>query len=104
MRAPSDARVDVFKCTDCAGYIMHHHITTGPQLHVFHALSNNGFDPYDKTGSSDSEGQTAVADEHENRPTCNCSTVDLTEKCMVLVLAMYGGGRRMHAVHASALE
>ena len=26
MRSPSDARVDVFKCTDCAGYIVHHHI------------------------------------------------------------------------------
>ena len=42
--------------------------------------------------------------QYENRPTCNCSTVDLTEKCMVLVLAMYGGGRRMHAVHASPPE
>ena len=41
--------------------------------------------------------------QYENRPTCNCSTVDLTEKCMVLVLAMYGGARRMHAVHASPL-
>ena len=52
--------------------------------------------------SLDSLASTDI--QYENRPTCNCSTVDLTEKCMVLgVLAMYGGGRRMHAVHASPL-
>ena len=37
-------------------------------------------------------------------PPVTAVPVQLTEKCMVLVLAMYGRGRRMHAVHASAPE
>ena len=36
-------------------------------------------------------------------PPVTAVPVQLTEKCMVLVLAMYGGARRMHAVHASPL-
>ena len=41
--------------------------------------------------------------QYENRPKVTAVPVQLTEKCMVLVLAMYGGARRMHALHASAL-
>ena len=37
-------------------------------------------------------------------PPVTAVPVQLTEKCMVLVLALYGGARRMHAVHASALR
>ena len=42
--------------------------------------------------------------QYENRPKVTAVPVQLTEKCMVLVLAMYGGARRMHALHASALR
>ena len=41
--------------------------------------------------------------QYENRHKVTAVPVQLTEKCMVLVLAMYGGARRMHALHASAL-
>ena len=41
--------------------------------------------------------------QYEKRQKVTAVPVQLTEKCMVLVLAMYGGARRMHALHASAL-
>ena len=41
--------------------------------------------------------------QYENRHKVTAVPVQLTEKCTVLVLAMYGGARRMHAGHARPL-